>query len=392
VYSNSATLLIEAITNFKVQGRLPLSQIGRIKQEKQALIRRFAQANDVAGALQVITVIAPLVLLWWVAIENFSSSWWLTAAAIVAISFFNLRVFSLMHECGHGALFRTQALNRAAGFLFGVLSGMPQYVWAQHHAYHHRHNGNWEKYRGPLSTLSIDEYEALSFAQQRRYRRMRHIALAPLGGLGYLIINPRINWVKGTLALIWHLLAGQRRGNQSLVQRIASFETRYWKSIREYQHMFWNNVVLLSVWAVMAVVFGALPFFTIYLISLSFAGGGGIMLFTLQHNFEHSYAADTDAWDHDEGAIAGTSFLVLPAWLNWFTANIGYHHVHHLSSAIPNYRLVEAHESYAALFTDVPRLRLAQVPYALTCILWDRQAKRIISFAEYDRRKAMVKT
>jgi acyl-lipid omega-6 desaturase (Delta-12 desaturase) len=365
----------------------PVSKVEQLKLEKQALIRRFAQASDLVGAFQLLTVLLPLLLLWWVASASFGNNLWLTALAIVAITLFNLRVFSLMHECGHGAMFQTQALNRAAGFLFGVLSGMPQYVWAQHHAYHHRHNGNWDKYRGPLSTLSVDEYALLGKAGQLRYRRLRHIALAPLGGFAYLILNPRINWLKGTVGLVGHLLrgVGSQRG-MSLSARVASFETRYWKSPREYHHMLWNNLVLLSAWVFMCMAFGVVPFFTIYLISLSFAGGGGIMLFTLQHNFEHSYAADSDSWDHDEGALSGTSFLVLPAWLNWFTASIGYHHVHHLSSAIPNYRLVACHRAYEHLFGDVPRLRLAQIPHALNCILWDRAARRIISFAEYDAR------
>ena len=89
---------------------------------------------------------------------------------MLLISLFTLRVFALMHECGHGSLFRTQPLNRAFGFLLGVVSGMPQYVWSQHHNYHHANNGNWEKYRGPYTTLSVDEYAAMTDAQQRMYR------------------------------------------------------------------------------------------------------------------------------------------------------------------------------------------------------------------------------
>ena len=107
------------------------------------------------------------------------------------------------------------------------------------------------------------------------------------------------------------------------------------------------------------------------------------MLFTVQHNFRHSYAADTEHWDYDAGAIKGTSFLILPAWLNWFTANIAFHHVHHLSSAIPNYRLRACHEEYAHLFKDVLRVRLSEIATSLHYILWDRRAERIISVAEY---------
>ena len=150
--------------------------------------------------------------------------------------------------------------------------------------------------------------------------------------------------------------------------------------------MFCNNVALLSIWALMCWACGSALFFTIYLLSLSIAGGMGIVLFTVQHNFEHAYASDGERWDYDAGALEGTSFLALPGWLNWFTANIGYHHIHHLSANIPNYRLVECHAEYEHLFPQVPRLKLSEVHQALKCILWDRRARRIISVAEFQQR------
>jgi len=115
------------------------------------------------------------------------------------------------------------------------------------------------------------------------------------------------------------------------------------------------------------------------------AGGAGIVLFTVQHNFEHAYASGNEHWDCDTGAIEGTSFLILPHWLNWFTVNIGYHHIHHLSANIPNYRLVDCHDEYQHLFAGVTRVRLSQVLDALNCILWDTRAQRIISMAEYQQ-------
>ena len=103
----------------------------------------------------------------------------------------------------------------------------------------------------------------------------------------------------------------------------------------------------------------------------------------MQHNFRHSYASDSAHWDPDVGVIEGTSYLVLPRWLNWFTVDIGYHHIHHLSASIPNYRLAACHEQYQDLFSDVTRVSLSEVLGALKCILWDRRAQRIISVAEY---------
>jgi omega-6 fatty acid desaturase (delta-12 desaturase) len=289
-----------------------------------------------------------------------------------------------MHECGHGSLFRTQCLNRAFGFLLGVVSGMPQYVWSQHHNFHHANNGNWDKYRGLYTTLSVDEYAAMTDAQQRMYRRKCSIAVAPFAGLIYVIFNPRFTWLKGSIGLVSHILKGKvARPNLSIKTLVASFETRYWKSYREYWHMFWNNVVLLSVWGLMCCAFGTALFFTIYLISASLAGGVGIVLFTVQHNFEHSYASDGRHWDYDTSAIEGSSFLILPRWLNWFTANIAYHHIHHLSAKIPNYCLIGCHNEYRDLFSDVTRVKLSHIHKALKYILWDKRAQRIISVAEY---------
>jgi omega-6 fatty acid desaturase (delta-12 desaturase) len=121
------------------------STIRRIKEQEQAIIRRHAQADNVKGLTQVLMALASLALLWWVAELSVGVSYWLTAAAVLLISLFSLRVFVLMHECGHGSLFRTQWLNRAFGFVLGVVSGMPQYVWSRHQNYHHAHDGKWEK-------------------------------------------------------------------------------------------------------------------------------------------------------------------------------------------------------------------------------------------------------
>jgi omega-6 fatty acid desaturase (delta-12 desaturase) len=118
---------------------------------------------------------------------------------------------------------------------------------------------------------------------------------------------------------------------------------------------------------------------------VSLAGGAGIALFTVQHNFEHAYATDSKRWDYDAGALEGTSFLVLPGWLNWFTVNIAYHHIHHLSAKIPNYCLVKCHNENEHLFSDVRRVRLSGIHKALQCILWDTSAQRIISVSEYQR-------
>jgi omega-6 fatty acid desaturase (delta-12 desaturase) len=360
--------------------------LDELKRQKHAIISRYMKASNGAGFWQAANTLAPLALLWWAAVWSIDYSWWLTAALILLMSLFSLRVLVLLHECGHGSLFRTQMLNRAFGFAFGVVTGMPQYVWSQHHAFHHATNGDWEKYRGPLTTPSTGEYSAFNAKQQRIFKVTRSLPMAPLAGFVYLLFNPRFNWMRGSLAMLAHAARCKwQQPSISFKNHIASYSTRLWNNSKEYRHMSWNNVVLLGWCALMIWWIGTGPFFLIHLISISLAGAGGIILFTVQHNFEHAYATDSRRWDHDVGAIHGTSFLQFPAWLNWFTANIAFHHVHHLSARIPNYRLAECHKANAALFTDVKRVKLSEIHKALKCIIWDTDAERIISMAEYER-------
>jgi len=366
-----------------------LPSIARIKEERQVLILRHGRSEDGKGLVQVLTTLVPIALTWWLLAATFEESPWFAFVAAAVIALFTLRAFVMMHECGHGSLFRTPWLNRAFGFVMGVVTGMPQYVWSQHHNFHHVNNGNWEKYRGPLSTASVEEYAAMSESCRRRYRNLRCIALAPFGGFVYLLFNPRFTWLRGSALYLVHIARGKLAHPFVPVRQIgATFRTGYWKSGREYWHMAGNNLVLLAAWGLLAGALGPALFFPVYLAAISLAGAAGLVLFTVQHNFEHSYASDSASWDCVAGTLRGTSFLILPRWLNWFTADIAYHHIHHLSSCIPNYRLASCHGEFEELFVEVVRLRLSQIPGAMKCILWDRQARRIISVAEYDASRA----
>ena len=364
-----------------------MASIELIKRHKRALIDAYAIGSDRRGLAQVATTLVPLALAWWVAVHVAPISGWLVCAAVVPIALLTLRAFVLMHDCGHRSLFASGRLNKVFGFLLGVVAGMPQYVWAQHHNFHHTHNGNWDRYRGPYGTLSVDEYARLTAGGQRFYRYKCSMATAPLAGFIYLVFNPRFTWLRGTLGLLGHILRGKLAAPSRPLRAIAAdYRARYWKSPTEYWHMCANNLGLFCVWAAMCWACGPLLFFPVWVASVSVAGGAGIVLFTVQHNFEHSFASANEGWDYDVGAIDGTSHLVLPGWMNWCTADIGYHHVHHLSASIPNYRLAACHAEYKHLFGAVRRVTLAEVPAAIHCILWDVSARRIISMAEYARR------
>lgn len=361
------------------------SPVKPFKLERRSIVERYAKPDDLRGLWQVLSTLVPLSGLWAVLAMPPSGSYGLAALATLAMSLFLLRAFALMHDCGHSSLFRRPGLNRVAGFIFGVISGMPQYVWAQHHRYHHATNGNWAKYRGPLAILSVDEFEALSPRQRRAYVRARSVVMAPLAGLLYLVINPRLTWLKGSAALAWHVVRKKMAQPQVSIGRHArNFESRYWKTAAEYRHMGLNNIVLLAAWGLMSWGFGPALFFPFYLVSTALAGAAGIVLFTVQHNFEHSYASGDEDWNRDEAAIHGTSLLVLPTWLNWFTANIGYHHVHHLCARIPNHRLAACHAENRERFAEVRRLTLADILPSLKFLLWDTRSRRLISLAEYE--------
>lgn len=364
-------------------GVVPAPAMPSPRSGTRTLVARFARSDDRRASLQVASTLIPLGLLWWLVAVGHG---WAVVLAVPVMSLFLLRAFALMHDCGHRSLFRRGALNAACGFVFGVLTGMPQYVWSRHHAYHHATNGNWSKYRGPLGTLSLEEFAQMSPARQQQYRRARWVGMAPLAGLMYLVVNPRLNWLRGCAALLVHLLRGgiaQPQVGWRAQARV--FRTRHWASAAEFRHMSLNNLALLGLWAAMSSLIGASLFFTIYLLATALAGAAGIVLFTVQHNFDHAYASDDQGWDHETAAIHGTSFLELPGWLNWFTADIGYHHVHHLCARIPNYRLAACHAAHAEQFAEVRRLRLSDVLPSLRCLLWDREARRIVSIDRFAR-------
>jgi len=341
---------------------------------KRDIVDRFATPSDLRGSWQMLSVFLPIAGLWFVIQQSWWDTLWLDAAATLVLSLFLLRGFVLMHDCGHHSLFRSKRLNRVAGFLLGVLSGLPQQVWAENHRYHHTTNGNWSKYRGPMNVASVADYLAMNEAGRRRYRLARNILMAPVAGCLYFLLNPRVTWVRATAQLVRRRFVGPGDAAHGPLRGCAS--------MAHYRYMLWNNLLLLSAVAAMAWTLEPLQFLVCYLVSGSLAGGYGIVLFTVQHNFEHSYASADEGWDRDEAALHGTSFLVLPRWLNWITADAAYHHVHHLCASVPNYRLAACHAEHAQLFAGVTRVGLFAIPGALKHVLWDVSERRLVSVAE----------
>ena len=359
----------------------------RLKQEKSALIKKYAVRHNGFALYQVLSTVLPYFILFYFAVITQEISYWLSAVFISLLILFIMRVFMMMHDAGHGCLFIHPWQNKIAGFIMGVLCGVPEYVWSKHHAYHHATNGNWNKYRGPLAVLSSDEYAELSAKKQKTYANSRNILLAPFAGFMYFIFTPRFTWIKGSIQVVIHTIKGKLSAPKTSLKEIVSgFETGYWANWKEYRHMAANNIVLISLIIFGCWYFGVSAFMVVYLIALSLPGALGIILFTVQHNFEGSYATGDDGWDYNTAAIEGTSYFDLPRILHWFTADIGYHHVHHLSARIPNYKLRQCHEEYQSLFNTVPIVRLKDVFKSFKYILWDEASGRLITVEEFNLR------
>lgn len=368
-----------------------MTKTEKLKKEKQELISKYAVRSNGVALYQILSTLIPYCALFYLSIVSLSVSYWLSAGFIFLLILFIMRVFMMMHDAGHGCLFVSPMQNRIAGFMMGVMCGVPEYVWSKHHAYHHATNGNWNKYRGPLAVLSCDEYAELTPRQRRKYVNSRNILLAPFAGFMYFIFTPRFTWIKGSLQLLAHIIKGKLSEPKLSVKVIANqFETGFWADWKEYRHMAANNIVLISLIVIGCIYFGVGAFMTVYIIALSLAGALGIILFTVQHNFEDSYAKGDSEWDYNTAAIEGTSYFDLPRVLHWFTADIGYHHVHHLSARIPNYKLRQCHDEYEDLFSEVPRIRLRDVFKSFQYILWDEKSGRLITVNQFNERESQL--
>ncbi|MCP9809664.1 fatty acid desaturase [Cyanobium sp. HWJ4-Hawea] len=324
------------------------------------VIAPYVRSSNRRGALQVLNTIGPYLAAWALAIQAAQHAVWALPLIGVVLVLFALRCFSLMHDCGHQSLFRSPQLNRIAGFLLGLINAMPQLAWSKDHAYHHRTNGDWERYRGVADFLSTQEFAELSRRQQWFYGFLRHPLMAIPGGFFYLALQPR-------LSLLQELAKALRTGK-------ISKDPEFWDLLL-------NNICVFGILILAGNTWGYGLILGMYSLTLTFAAMFFIWIFFVQHIFEGTYAHRTEGWNSLEGALSGTSYLVLPALLNWFTADIGYHNIHHLSERIPNYNLRAAHLANAHLLKEVPKLKLGTMLGCSKFRLWDRDNQRLVAIA-----------
>lgn len=344
----------------------------------------YMKSSNLRATYQILSTVVPYMMLWVLAIQAADISIWLLPPIIILISLFSVRCFSLMHDCGHYSLFSSRWANRSAGFLLGVINAIPQYSWSRDHAYHHKTNGDWERYRGVADFLSTEEFAKLSPFDQQLYEILRHPLMAIPGGFFYLAIKPRLALVTGIYDLVRHLFTNWKRDtNPNLAAVLTAHQSKHWQSAAEFWDLLFNNMCVLGIWVGFGYLLGFGVFFSIYSITLTLAAVIFIWVFFVQHIFDGSYAHKTAGWDYLAGAVTGSSYLELPAVLKWFTADIGYHNIHHLSERIPNYHLEACHQANAHLLSQVKKLRIVDMPSCAKFILWDAEADCLVSIATF---------
>ena len=346
-------------------------------------LKPFIGSSNWIGTWQIANTMLPYALLWWAAVICLRQSSWLLLPEMGLMVLFLARCFSLMHDCGHESLFRDRTANRCFGFALGIIAGIPQLPWSRGHAFHHRHNGNWERYKGPSALLSVRDYGNLSSRKQCFYRLLRHPLMLFPGGFFYLVIKPRVELLAGLAGLLPHAVdCLRKRPGMRWAEILSSHSSRWWHSPEECRDLLLNNLAVVSAWIGLSWWLGAGTFWLIYAPVMACGAAIFICIFFVQHNFPGSYAHSSADWSAMHGAIEGTSDLQLPSVLNWFSADIGCHAIHHLCEAIPNYRLQACQQRNAHLLKTVTRLRLQDIPTCFDYILWDEQAGRLTTVAQ----------
>jgi omega-6 fatty acid desaturase (delta-12 desaturase) len=278
-------------------------------------------------------------------------SYWITLPLAVLAGALLVRVFIIFHDCGHGSFFKSKTANDVVGFLTGILTFTPYYHWRWEHAIHHASAGHLDKRgTGDVWTLTVQEYLESSRWKRFAYRLAR---------------NPIILFVIAPLYLFL------------IRQRFVSPKA----NSRERWSVYWMNLAIFGMAAGLSAIYGIVPYLIIQLVVIAVAGSAGVWLFYVQHQFEDVYWERGDQWDYTAAALQGSSFYKLPRILQWFSGNIGYHHIHHLSSRIPNYNLEKCHKAHP-LFQGVKPITLFSSLKSFKFRLWDESNKKLIGFRQ----------
>jgi len=318
----------------------------------RAVVARYQRADVRRAVTQILTTLVPLAATLYVMYLSLAWSYWLTIALSIPAAGFMVRTFIIMHDCGHGSFLPSQRWNNLVGFVTGLLTFTPYSEWRHEHAIHHATAGDLDRRgHGDIETLTVDEYLALGRWGRFQYRFYRNPFVMLLLGPAYLMIGQRI--------------PGRNKSSGS----------------PKTSSVWATNLGIAVVVTALAMIIGLQSVMLVYLPAGYLAASAGVYLFFVQHQFDRAYWERHANWDYATAAIAGCTYLKLPGVLQWFTGNIGLHHVHHLAPRVPNYNLQRAHDENA-VFHSAPTVSLAQSVRLLRLALWDEQHKRMIRFGD----------
>lgn len=313
--------------------------------------RAYEQADTHKALWQLVNTLVPYALLWYLMIRTIQLGYpyWLTLALAVPAGGLLVRIFIFFHDAGHGSFFTSRTANTLVGYLTGILTFSAYEAWRHNHGVHHATAGNLDRRGvGDVWTMTVEEYRAAPRRTQLTYRFIRHPAtLLILGPLFSFLIGPR-----------W---PGKHDGPR---QRLSIYIT---------------DLALIAIWVLAALTIGLRTYILIQLPVLMIGGAVGIWLFYVQHQFQGVYWARQAEWSPLRAALEGSSFYKLPKVLQWFSGNIGFHHLHHIRPRIPNYHLETCYRAIPELQTVKP-LTLRESLKSLRMNLYDEQQRKMVSF------------
>ena len=299
---------------------------------------------------QIANSAIPFIALWGLMVFSLNISIWLSLALTIPTAGFMVRIFIIFHDAGHGSFFRSQKANHITGIITGILTFTPYFQWRHQHAIHHNSSGNLDKRGvGDVWTMTVEEYRNAPRMKRITYRLYRH-------PLVMLVIGPLF------MFLVAHRFAGKTPA-------------------RERWSVIYTNLALLAIAVGMSMLIGFKTYLLLHLAVLMLAGSAGVWLFYVQHQFEGVYWEHSDNWDFFTAAIQGSSFYKLPKMLQWFSGNIGFHHIHHLNARIPNYLLEKVYAQYEPL-QQIEPITLRKSLKSLKYRLYDEASRRLVGFRE----------
>ncbi|HLW92579.1 MAG TPA: fatty acid desaturase [Roseiarcus sp.] len=320
-----------------------------------ALVLKLYRAPSAArGALELAVTLVPFLVLWAsMLLAVYAGRYWLYALMIAPAAGLLVRLFMIQHDCGHGSFFPSRTANDWTGRVIAIFTLTPYDHWRRTHAIHHATSGNLDRRGiGDIVTLTVREYLAGGRWRRVRYRLYRHpLVMFGLGPPFLFVLQNRLPF------------GFMRKGPAPWVSTMTTNAGIF-------------AAVALLIWAV-----GLLPFLVVHLPIVLLGATAGVWLFYVQHQFERTLWDETEAWDAQEAALHGSSHYDLPAALRWFTANIGVHHVHHLSNQIPYYRLQDVLRDHPSL-RAIGRITLRRSLACVRLTLWDEDKRRLVSFRE----------